>query len=1244
MSEALENEVELSTFGQFYRALHEKDAKAQIVNYLQNVFLSKIAIEPVTGEPIITALSHIVTSTKLQSQDKFSHLLSYCDTPLKTVINHPRYKIIREHGLVPIYKAQQLDSRSVQWLSRQPGNNIRQKLAANPHVLALMRRNSFDTLENRFVHNVIKYLDYLLVIKRKTVGLNNVQDWLAQELDLWCSKEEIKEIKAWEAMPPNNVLLEDTSYQKIWRAGNKLNKLDDEISNIYNNLEVSFSHRLWLEIISQMQSIDNVHLIERMLLPDVSNLTYKNDYGDIDVEENQFKTKGTYRLDETKLIDISVSFNVQKSKIVLVANFDEKKVYTINLSDLEVTVSDGNEQEILTYSMLNNNPRDMADKIVQSWIGKSNQPREFKALESNTFATIDLSSSTPYVRCNLTPSEVKPSGNESQIEGYLPLRLLSQRNNDTGKQLDLSLATAIDLDDNSQLLTSDSIYDEDNAYLIVDIISKSLKSPKVHYLLSDYISDFDSKVIRSEFNRIYHRATPLPKSVAAVFALQAKALVSINKGELFVVLEHGKDGLYATPVIAREREGEFYWERHPSFKLNDIGTNTLVHQALSDIHPKAVVDALCSVFSYSELIENNRKPAIKYNNTWFTLNKIHSNNISQQQVELTKSDLVNVLNNNSVNYNNSLNIIVLDPSIKVDGFQPKELHEKLDITLGSKKLFDLMSFNENGVYWRDHLPKLLTRLPKDGKEVELVFVGDKTTIEPKRGKRVSLNISNNFTIPAGKCKITLPIFQGQGKDIKRFSLTLEHSAFPLKNDVHCKLDLGYTYGDEEPYQLIFRPIGDDAPFNQVLAKWAKWSMTQEQKRVCPLYPQVKSVHELTRLSSQGKNDTDILEWSERVFNNIHDYHSFFVTGESIKRISIEVDYDNYFEDKNGNKCQKIYLEQGEVFIHQAQFEGSLFDNNPSTISGDLVKNDRGGYKLQGITEFGAIPKIELDRISGKWRFPILTLLDQERSLLDDDFPKELKENAYLALKEAVELLDYNIPKKLDLELRQFISYFHSDIPTVIANQWVEGSKLRNKLPQLKTYIAYALGDCSTSWQKTLLDNIILPINDTGETRAVSLEILGTAVWRSKSLIHQLTKKQIDSLVNRLSDFLINDELNTKFTNKPYRLNSLLRRLELAFSLIRLRTCENKSIACSMEVGSDNSDKLLHAIQLLNKKLGGKLFKVLQPDSKVQCRVHLGNISKPDSFNKTPDILYALNMYLSGDDGANCITISEITSG
>ncbi len=39
-----------------------------------------------------------------------------------------------------------------------------------------------------------------------------------------------------------------------------------------------------------------------------------------------------------------------------------------------------------------------------------------------------------------------------------------------------------------------------------------------------------------------------------------------------------------------------------------------------------------------------------------------------------------------------------------------------------------------------------------------------------------------------------------------------------------------------------------------------------------------------------------------------------------------------------------------------------------------------------------------------------------------------------------------------------------------------------------------------------------------------------------------------------------------------------------------------------------------------------------------------NIPKPEVERRTPDLLYALRLYLTGDNGANAIHIAEVSEG
>lgn len=91
-------------------------------------------------------------------------------------------------------------------------------------------------------------------------------------------------------------------------------------------------------------------------------------------------------------------------------------------------------------------------------------------------------------------------------------------------------------------------------------------------------------------------------------------------------------------------------------------------------------------------------------------------------------------------------------------------------------------------------------------------------------------------------------------------------------------------------------------------------------------------------------------------------------------------------------------------------------------------------------------------------------------------------------------------------------------------------------------------------------------------------------------------------------------------------------LELLLGLLRTRASTNPEIKM-----------LLQPHQKITKELAKQVERVtdivMQSNVSVFSRVQL-NIQKPEG-DRTPDLLYALRLYLTGDDGANAIHISSI---
>jgi hypothetical protein len=71
---------------------------------------------------------------------------------LRLVEQRLRRVLRRERALRPIDRVEEMDRAGMIWLSRQPGATLVERAGTDQRVMAIVRRESFDTLENRVVH------------------------------------------------------------------------------------------------------------------------------------------------------------------------------------------------------------------------------------------------------------------------------------------------------------------------------------------------------------------------------------------------------------------------------------------------------------------------------------------------------------------------------------------------------------------------------------------------------------------------------------------------------------------------------------------------------------------------------------------------------------------------------------------------------------------------------------------------------------------------------------------------------------------------------------------------------------------------------------------------------------------------------------------------------------------------------------------------------------------------------------
>lgn len=199
-------------------------------------------------------------------------------------------------------------------------------------------------------------------------------------------------------------------------------------------------------------------------------------------------------------------------------------------------------------------------------------------------------------------------------------------------------------------------------------------------------------------------------------------------------------------------------------------------------------------------------------------------------------------------------------------------------------------------------------------------------------------------------------------------------------------------------------------------------------------------------------------------------------------------------------------------------------------------------------------------------------------------------------------------------------------------QWLNEQVARENVFNPRA-LGFSLGSVSEPWQKQLLSKLMEHATES------ALRAFAYAVWRDQHFIEKFDLAQLRSMLDLLSAKLSQirscpprqGENDKRVTVNWTRATAEL--LELLLGLLRVRDSSDAEIKM-----------LLQPHQRITKELANKVERVteLVAQSRVGLfsRVQI-NIEKPDG-DHTPDLLFALRLYLTGDDGANAIHITSIS--
>lgn len=212
------------------------DLRLPAVEAAQHVFGFAGQFDPHLGTPLSMSFQQALSGARAAIGcghrplpfDRLQQIVDFVLPSLREVLERPRQKIQRAHVLQPIHRVREMDAKCMDWLGRQPGRNVREKLAGKTGALGVQREFSPETEENRLVAKVIRLLEPLLEARIAAIDRGDFDfrdeslEHRLRECSHFCRRalrqSVFGEIDHRAPVRPNNVILGDRRYSRIWRA------------------------------------------------------------------------------------------------------------------------------------------------------------------------------------------------------------------------------------------------------------------------------------------------------------------------------------------------------------------------------------------------------------------------------------------------------------------------------------------------------------------------------------------------------------------------------------------------------------------------------------------------------------------------------------------------------------------------------------------------------------------------------------------------------------------------------------------------------------------------------------------------------------------------------------------------------------------------------------------------------------------------------------------------------------------
>lgn len=811
----------------------EARGRAELLYMLRSYLLAFQAMDPQKNGYITVDQLLDKEDMLAEKGDYLSGIVRSSERAFRYITGNMRTNIVRENVMMPIYKAREFNEASIAWLSRRPGRNTREKLAGTRSVLAVRRRMSPDTAENRLLKAFARRLEDALFLKDDylpAVYQDKGEQQFSEFLHRFRMQPEYDEIKPWRNTPPNNTLLADKNYNAIWRAWNELALTDAKIKSDDQNLG------------ARLAGLSTFLLIRAFgryaRFPQMPLFYCGHDAKDKEqAEMSDFDARLPFRVIQAYTAAGRVLQMELYSEMAQLNLIYGGKTFWLAFVGMKSYLSQEGTEAPVEFDISAETFPELMDDIAKRILGQDASGTLERA-KAQPFrgdaAGIDLFMLRPALWLH---------GQEAAFSGKLFYQHLTLPG---GMECDVDCSHAqamLAADEQTAVLyTLSRLVSEDDEQSmrhmmpLFSSLHRELQAEKLYFLYPDYYNEFQLTTLKRTAKMYYHHVTALPRSLAAVFTfVKSREFSFFRRDDVVLVIDRSDGGSSATLVRGEyQREVEkaipesrgIVWEHHPAGFYEDRPADT--DNLLLHCMEREELVSLCDEMFFWEVGEGSWQygkafvpPARKRKDLTYIVKQMR-----ERQQKLVGNRRVWILQ-------------IAD--IGIPAGKPAEL---IDYTgknlLGGVERYFAWRRKTAQPLWRDCLPDLaIKRLY--GK-LDLVtntkFVYGDTLSMP-------IPVASTFVLPKGQDAYHFELQMENANAQVPYEAVIEHKAFPLPQDAECSLEMRYTYGADNPYSLSFVPLDPkQAGFRRAQVRWERIEGYPAEGNKYPQFPEAGAWEEL----------------------------------------------------------------------------------------------------------------------------------------------------------------------------------------------------------------------------------------------------------------------------------------------------------------------------------------------------------------------------------------------------------------